>query len=82
MLLPSSASNPANMIAQALTMYKGLVNVSSNGHHETRVGIESGAKVGGSSAETGDESTTNARADEKGHLEEPKFSLQSHKKLD
>ncbi|CAA7055200.1 unnamed protein product [Microthlaspi erraticum] len=26
MLLPSSAENPASMIAQALTMYKGLVN--------------------------------------------------------
>lgn len=25
MLLPSSAENPANMIAQALTMYKSLV---------------------------------------------------------
>ena len=31
MLLPSSASNPANMMAQALTMYKSLVgNVSSD----------------------------------------------------
>ncbi|XVF51122.1 hypothetical protein PTKIN_Ptkin04bG0159300 [Pterospermum kingtungense] len=32
MLLPSSAANPANMIAQALTMYKSLVSdVSTNG---------------------------------------------------
>jgi len=31
MLLPSSASNPANMMAQALTMYKSLLgNVSSD----------------------------------------------------
>ncbi|PNY12193.1 stomatin-like protein 2-like [Trifolium pratense] len=33
MLLPSSASNPANMMAQALTMYKSLIgNVPSNKH--------------------------------------------------
>ena len=29
MLLPSSAENPANMIAQALTMYKSLVPKSA-----------------------------------------------------
>lgn len=30
MLLPSSAANPANMIAQALTMYKSLINDGAN----------------------------------------------------
>ncbi|CAL0319587.1 unnamed protein product [Lupinus luteus] len=36
MLLPSSASNPANMMAQALTMYKSLIgNVSGNKHSGT-----------------------------------------------
>ena len=34
MLLPSSAANPANMIAQALTIYKSVVNgVSTDGSH-------------------------------------------------
>lgn len=36
MLLPSSASNPANMMAQALTMYKSLIgNVNSDKHNGT-----------------------------------------------
>lgn len=37
MLLPSTASNPASMIAQALTMYKSLVtNGPSRDHQETQ----------------------------------------------
>ncbi|KAF3544457.1 hypothetical protein DY000_02001393 [Brassica cretica] len=42
MLLPSSAANPANMIAQALTMYKSLV--PNGGIQETSV-VESSSKA-------------------------------------
>lgn len=32
MLLPSSAANPATMVAQALTMYKSLVSNAPENH--------------------------------------------------
>ncbi|WZY81330.1 hypothetical protein YC2023_027714 [Brassica napus] len=42
MLLPSSAANPANMIAQALTMYKSLV---PNGGIQETSAVESSSKA-------------------------------------
>ncbi|KAF3432714.1 hypothetical protein FNV43_RR23816 [Rhamnella rubrinervis] len=78
MLLPSSVSNPANIMAQALTMYKSLIgNVSSDGLHETSLGITAGGKGDSRSEEHVDESSKKSS-----HHEEPEFSLQSHKNLD
>ncbi|CAK8567729.1 unnamed protein product [Lathyrus sativus] len=60
MLLPSSASNPANMMAQALTMYKSLIgNVPSNTRSGTAPPSMAGQKEGNySSDEVKDESST------------------------
>lgn len=44
MLLPSSAANPANMIAQAMTMYKSVVNNGTNGGLPEISAIESSSK--------------------------------------
>ncbi|XP_024017531.1 stomatin-like protein 2, mitochondrial isoform X2 [Morus notabilis] len=85
MLLPSSASNPANMMAQALTMYKSLIgNVPRNVLHETRAGTGEDAKGDNYSQEVGDESTNTARTAKTVHREEvkPVFSLQGPEKVE
>lgn len=85
MLLPSSASNPANMMAQALTMYKSLIgNVPKNVLHETPAGIVGDVKGDDHSEEIGDESTrSTARTAKTVHREEgPTFSLQSPKNFE
>lgn len=85
MLLPSSASNPANMVAQALTMYKSLIgNVPRNVLHETRAGTGEDAKGDIYSQEVGDESTNTARTAKTVHREEvkPVFSLQGPEKVE
>ncbi|KAF3945817.1 hypothetical protein CMV_027845, partial [Castanea mollissima] len=62
MLLPSSAGNPANMMAQALTMYKSLIgNVSSVGSHDTSSTKLAAGVKGDASGETGNESPTTAK---------------------
>ncbi|PON71924.1 Stomatin family [Parasponia andersonii] len=84
MLLPSSASNPANMMAQALTMYKSLVgNVPSNGVRETPV--ETIANLEGDAPQKdGNESSSTSRTAKTAHPKEglPVFSLQSSKNLE
>jgi len=80
MLLPSSASNPANMMAQALTMYKSLLgNVPSNTHSGTAPLPIEGQKDGSySSGEVNESSTT--RTTTRGTPAHPGtsgFSLQS-----
>ncbi|RDY10051.1 SPBC16G5.07c [Mucuna pruriens] len=62
MLLPSSVSNPANMMAQALTMYKNLLgNVSSDKHSGTAPPSVAGQLEGNdSSGEVKGESLTTA----------------------
>ncbi|GMN44267.1 hypothetical protein TIFTF001_013460 [Ficus carica] len=85
MLLPSSASNPANMMAQALTMYKSLIgNVPKNVLHETPAGTVGDVKGDDHSEEIGDESTRcTARTAKTVHREEgPTFSLQSPKNFE
>ncbi|XP_060963545.1 uncharacterized protein LOC133033032 [Cannabis sativa] len=81
MLLPSSASNPANMMAQALTMYKSLVgnNTSSNGVHKTPG--ETIAKVEDEGDDAPYESAYTSRTPKIAPREEekPGFSLQSPK---
>ncbi|KAL2226863.1 stomatin-like protein 2, mitochondrial [Sesamum indicum] len=81
-LLPSSASNPANMMAQALAIYKNMIGKNSG------KGLSEGPEVGSAdhtktdtlSWESGDESSTTAQPASQDHLGEPVFSLQSPKK--
>ncbi|KAL0304515.1 UNVERIFIED_CONTAM: putative protein C16G5.07c [Sesamum radiatum] len=81
-LLPSSASNPANMMAQALAIYKNMIGKNSG------KGLSEGPEVGSTdhtksdalSWESGDESSTPAQPASQDHLGEPVFSLQSPKK--
>lgn len=90
MLLPSSASNPANMMAQALTMYKSLVgNVSNdklNGSTPTSVAAQ--IEGAASSGEAKDEIATATTKHESpatsttNYPNKPVFSLQSPKKGD
>jgi len=76
MLLPSSASNPANMMAQALTMYKSLLgNVSSDKHSgNTPLSISGKLEGNDSSVEVKDESSEAANVK---HSGKSGFSLQS-----
>ncbi|KAL1290637.1 stomatin-like protein 2, mitochondrial isoform X2 [Arachis ipaensis] len=79
MLLPSSASNPANMMAQALTMYKSLLgNVSGNKSSSTSGQLEGN----NSSGEGKDEGTATATSalEIPDHHEKTGFSLQSPKR--
>lgn len=82
MLLPSSASNPANMMAQALAIYKNLIGKDSGkGLPEiTQPGSTDHIKVDAPSWEYGDKSSPEAEPADEGHLEVPVFSLQSPEK--
>lgn len=81
MLLPSSAANPASMMAQALTIYKSLIgNATGDGSHKaSSPALMLDAKGDASSGETRDENPTTAKTADKGHLgnSKPGFSLQS-----
>ncbi|KAK7410784.1 hypothetical protein VNO78_01872 [Psophocarpus tetragonolobus] len=81
MLLPSSASNPANMMAQALTMYKSLLgNVSSDKHSGTAPPSIVGQLEGNDSyGEVKGESPTTATVTDgiPDYSGKPGFSLQS-----
>ena len=81
MLLPSSASNPANMMAQALTMYKSLLGNPSNDKHSGTAPPSIAGQLEGNdlSSEVKGESLTTATVtsgipDYRG---KPGFSLQS-----
>ncbi|KAI3411257.1 PHB domain-containing protein, partial [Psidium guajava] len=83
LLLPSSTANPANMMAQALTMYKSLIggNVSGdapNGGSSSQL-IESSHDNRSSSGEAVDEIPLTSRRDSI-EQREPTFSLQSPQK--
>ncbi|XP_051143719.1 uncharacterized protein LOC127260091 [Andrographis paniculata] len=84
MLLPSSASNPANMMAQALTIYKSVIGKGpgSEADQSSQTGSTSGpTKTNALSWEAGDEShETGESADQNGSdAGKPVFSLQSQK---
>ncbi|KAL0317905.1 UNVERIFIED_CONTAM: Stomatin-like protein 2, mitochondrial [Sesamum angustifolium] len=81
-LLPSSASNPANMMAQALAIYQNMIGKNSGkGLSEgPEVGSTDHTKTDALSWESGDESPTTAQPTSQDHLGEPVFSLQSPKK--
>ncbi|XVF12787.1 hypothetical protein REPUB_Repub08aG0149800 [Reevesia pubescens] len=82
MLLPSSAANPANMIAQALTMYKSLVsNASSDGSHGNFSPELSRSTKDASSGEGGEIHKLRAvEARDTNHGGQAGFSLQGSKK--
>lgn len=84
MLLPSTSSNPASMIAQALTMYKSLVNNGRNIDHQEAAAVETDSEdivenhiSEGSENRSG---STTFDTDKSGHIGEPRFSLQSRTK--
>ncbi|KAL0382496.1 UNVERIFIED_CONTAM: putative protein C16G5.07c [Sesamum calycinum] len=83
-LLPSSASNPANMMAQALAIYKNLIGKDSGYRvpELPQAGSEDHVKIDDSSPEFGEESSQTAEPADRDHfrLGEPVFSLQSPKK--
>lgn len=81
LLLPSSASSPANMIAQALTMYKSLVsNASREGSLESSSpGILEG-KGDAPTGEPGDDNSPSAETIDVGSTGKPGFSLQNPRK--
>ncbi|KAI9110803.1 hypothetical protein K1719_018241 [Acacia pycnantha] len=91
MLLPSSASNPANMMAQALTMYKSLLgDVSSKkivGSTPTSIGeIEENDHSGKAKNKSSSNITqqgspaTSTTTDYEDSINKPVFTLQSPKK--
>lgn len=81
MLLPSSASNPANMMAQALTMYKSLLGNVSSDKHSGNMPLSISGKLEGndSSGEVKDKSSTTANVsnDIQDYRGKSGFSLQS-----
>ncbi|KAK9145916.1 hypothetical protein Sjap_005819 [Stephania japonica] len=84
MLLPSNASNPANMMAQAMSIYKSLIGHSSLGNASeiAPTEITGVSKTNGTIKESGEESHAPDAAvrgfERLG--EKPVFSLQSSKK--
>lgn len=83
MLLPSSASNPANMMAQALTMYKSLVGNVSNGKPEGSISHTIAGHIDGDDHDTSSKgkdyisSVDTGKDDVPVHHDKPRFSLQS-----
>ncbi|KAK6129363.1 hypothetical protein DH2020_036879 [Rehmannia glutinosa] len=81
-LLPSSASNPANMMAQALAIYKNLIGKNpTNGLPESpQPGSTDQIKIDAPSWGSGELSSRKAEHADQDQLGEPVFSLQSPKK--
>ncbi|XP_011084587.1 stomatin-like protein 2, mitochondrial [Sesamum indicum] len=79
-LLPSSASNPANMMAEALAIYKNLIGKDSGDRllEIPQAGLKDHIKNDSSSASDEDSSQTADR--DHSQLGEPVFSLQSQRK--
>lgn len=79
MLLPSSASNPANMMAQALSIYKNVIGKKSGDGltESSRAGSTYHITSDASSSESGDEISPTAEPVNQDRLGEPVFSLQS-----
>lgn len=81
MLLPSTAANPASMMAQALTIYKSLIgnNLGGGQHESSHSGPLSISRRDFSYGKAGDESPTPVK-DPETISGIPIFSLQSPKK--
>ncbi|KAF2299544.1 hypothetical protein GH714_032473 [Hevea brasiliensis] len=83
MLLPSATANPANIMAQALTMYKSLLgNVSRDTSHESSSELTDDVEDIASVGEAMDKSTTFTSTVDTNLLYEPRFSLQRPRKGD
>lgn len=82
MLLPSASSNPANMISQALAVYKSLINnTPSKGPDGTSSPVLLGdVQSEAPSQESVDDSSWTSIEDERVRSRENGFSLQSPKK--
>ncbi|XP_038708277.1 stomatin-like protein 2, mitochondrial [Tripterygium wilfordii] len=79
MLLPSAAANPANMMAQALTMYKSLIGNVSEDTTAPKNLYQGGTKDTDRTTEATEESPPAPTIDDAGHFSEPGFSLQRPK---
>lgn len=79
-LLPSSPSNPASMIAQALTVYKNLIGNKSPSGVPQNPDIMEKIKNDAPSWESGDEGSPGAENDNQSRAGDPVFSLQRPKK--
>ncbi|PIN02898.1 Prohibitins and stomatins of the PID superfamily [Handroanthus impetiginosus] len=77
-LLPSNASNPASMMAQALSVYKNLINKDS-GNGLPKIS-QAGSTDRITSLESEDEGSPSTKPAAQDHLGEPVFSLQSRSK--
>lgn len=75
MLLPSSTANPANMMAQALTIYKSLVGNGPGGEARTS-GLNEGVKESNLAAEIGGDNNQTVRVVDEVQNGRPEFSLQ------
>ncbi|XP_059304427.1 uncharacterized protein LOC132056308 [Lycium ferocissimum] len=83
LLLPTSAADPASMMAQALGIYKNVVGknpVTEPGTSQSK--LTRNNRQSDSSAVNGDDSSLTAKSADEDHLGDPVFSLQSHKKDD
>nr|GLL28283.1 stomatin-like protein 2, mitochondrial [Ipomoea trifida] len=80
LLLPTSASDPASMIAQALNIYKGLVTKNSSSG-STEVSANK-AKQNVSTGLLDDQSSTTPMSNDEDQASDPVFSLQTPKHKD
>ncbi|KAJ8554218.1 hypothetical protein K7X08_024896 [Anisodus acutangulus] len=84
LLLPTSAADPASMMAQALGIYKNVVGKNPvtelSGTSQSK--LTRNTKQSDSSTVSGDDNSLTARSADEDHLGDPVFSLQSHKKDD
>ncbi|XP_038684275.1 stomatin-like protein 2, mitochondrial isoform X2 [Tripterygium wilfordii] len=78
MLLPTAAANPANMMAQALTMYKSLIGNVSKDTIPTN-SSQGGPKDTNHTTEPTEVSQPSPTIEDAGHPSEPVFSLQRPK---
>lgn len=79
-LLPSSPSNPASMMAQALTVYKNLIGNKSPSGLLQNPDVTEQIKNDAPSWESGDEVSPGAEDDNQSRAGDPVFSLQRPKK--
>lgn len=84
LLLPTSAADPASMMAQALGIYKNVVgkNPGTQLPATSQSKLTKNTRQSDSSAVNGDDSSLSANSVDDDHLGDPIFSLQSHKKDD
>ncbi|XP_055827550.1 uncharacterized protein LOC129895804 [Solanum dulcamara] len=82
LLLPTSAADPASMMAQALGIYKNVVgkNPGAQLPGTSQSKLTKNTEQSDSSAISGDDNSLTPNSADDDHLSDPVFSLQSHKK--